>query len=419
MARFFLHESQQDYARSRSTQTRQKSSAISVRAVPLLDPFAVGRNPGSLKSIDEGHLAHFMKIGLVRRGFSPTGGAESYLKRLGRALTDTGHQAILYSTLDWPESEWPYGPLIRSGASSPLQFAKAVQNSRQPDEVLFSLDRIIQCDCYRAGDGVHKLWLERRVAHEPGWRAFFRFANHKHAELLELERALFEQGGARHVIANSHMVQKEIVTEFGYPEDKITVVYNGLPEIQFEKKPQSRLEMRLEWGLRENDVALLFAGSGWDRKGLKYAIQAVERISNRTVRLLVAGTGKKQACTSNKVRFLGPVTSMQSLFLAADTFVLPTVYDPFSNACLEALSCGMPVITTATNGFAEIIVSGLHGEVIDRADDVEALQQAIEKWIDPSRRESARQPCVEIARSYTMKRNVEQTLTVLERLRTP
>ena len=75
--------------------------------------------------------AHLMKIGLVRRGFSRTGGAESYLKRLGRALTDAGHQAKLYSTPDWPQAEWPYGPLIRSDASSPLRFAKAVQNSRQ------------------------------------------------------------------------------------------------------------------------------------------------------------------------------------------------------------------------------------------------------------------------------------------------
>src|ERR1700724_2800216 len=172
-----------------------------------------------------------MKIGLVRRGFSRTGGAESYLKRLGRALTDAGHQAKLYSTPDWPQAEWPYGPLIRSDDSSPLRFAKAVQNSRQSDEILFSLDRILRCDCYRAGDGLHKLWLERRVEHEPSWRAFFRFANHKHAEILELERTLFEQGGARHVIANSRMVQKEIIREFAYPQDKITIVYNGLPNI--------------------------------------------------------------------------------------------------------------------------------------------------------------------------------------------
>src|SRR6202051_247697 len=161
-----------------------------------------------------------MKIGLVRRGFSRTGGAESYLKRFGRALADSGHRATLYSTQAWPQAEWLYGSLVRLKPSSPLRFAQTVQECRQPDEILFSLDRILRCDCYRAGDGLHKLWLERRVEHEPSWRAFFRFANHKHAEILELERTLFEQGGARHVIANSRMVQKEIIREFAYPQDK-------------------------------------------------------------------------------------------------------------------------------------------------------------------------------------------------------
>jgi UDP-glucose:(heptosyl)LPS alpha-1,3-glucosyltransferase len=356
-----------------------------------------------------------MKIGLVRRGFSSTGGAESYLKRLGRALTDANHQAILYSTKDWPAAEWPYGPLIRFDASSPLTFAEAVQGARRPDEILFSLERIMQCECYRAGDGVHKVWLERRVAHEAPWRAFFRFANRKHAEILGLERTLFEQGGAQHVIANSRMVQREIIREFAYPEEKITVVYNGLPDLHFKKKPQNRDEMRYSLGLRETDVALLFAGSGWNRKGLNYAIQALGRISSRDVSLLVAGTGRKQAGIS-KVRFLGPMADVQSLFSATDIFVLPTVYDPFSNACLEALSHGLPVITTSTNGFAEIIKSGVHGEVIERAEDVVALQQAIEKWIDPTRRKTARERCAEIALGYTMQRNVEQTLTVLEKL---
>jgi UDP-glucose:(heptosyl)LPS alpha-1,3-glucosyltransferase len=371
----------------------------------------------AVSSIGEGRLPHCMKIGLVRRGFSQTGGAESYLKRLGCALTDAGHQAILYSTRDWPPAEWPYGPLIRSEALSPLRFAKAIQAGRRPDEILFSLDRILRCDCYRAGDGVHKVWLERRAAHEPGWRTFFRFANHKHAEILELERNLFERGGARHVIANSRMVQKEIIRAFGYPPDKITVIYNGLPDVHFKRKAHDRLEMRREWGLQKDDVAFLFAGSGWKRKGLRYAIQAIGRISNPNARLLVAGTGKQQSYRSNRVRFLGPVADMQSLFLASDTFVLPTVYDPFSNACLEALSYGLPVLTTASNGFAEVMVSGVHGEIINQADDVAALQRAIEKWIDPNRRESAREKCVEIARGYTMGRNVEQTLNVLESLK--
>jgi UDP-glucose:(heptosyl)LPS alpha-1,3-glucosyltransferase len=370
----------------------------------------------AVSSIGEGRLAHFMKIGLVRRGFSSTGGAESYLKRLGRALTDAGHQAILYSTRDWPPAEWPYGPLVRSDALSPLRFARAIEACRRSDEILFSLDRIMRCDCYRAGDGVHKLWLERRTAHEPGWRTFFRRMNHKHAEILDLERNLLERGGARQVIANSRMVQKEIIREFGYPPDKITVIYNGLPDLHFKRKAHSRLEMRRAWGLQKDHVAFLFAGSGWKRKGLTYAIQAIERISNPNVRLLVAGTGKHQAYGSPRVRFLGPVTDMPSLFLAADAFVLPTVYDPFSNACLEALSYGLPVLTTSTNGFAEVMVSGVHGEIINRADDVAALHRAIEKWIDPNLRESARERCVEVACGYTMRRNVEQTLNVLESL---
>ncbi len=94
---------------------------------------------------------------------------------------------------------------------------------------------------------------------------------------------LFEQGGAQHVIANSHMVQKEIIREFAYPADKITVVYNGLPDLHFKKKPENRDEMRRALGLKETDVVLLFAGSGWNRKGLNYAIQAFGRISNHDV----------------------------------------------------------------------------------------------------------------------------------------
>jgi UDP-glucose:(heptosyl)LPS alpha-1,3-glucosyltransferase len=212
------------------------------------------------------------------------------------------------------------------------------------------------------------------------------------------------------------MVQKEIISEFGYPSDRITVIYNGLPATHFDRSPQIRVKTRHEWDIEEEEVALLFAGSGWDRKGLRYAIRAVERVSNRNVCLFVAGTEQKPAYNSSKARFLGPVTDMQSLFAATDLFVLPTVYDPFSNACLEALSYGMPVITTASNGFAEIITSGVHGEVINRADDIAALHQAIEKWIDRDRRESAREKCAQLACSYTMERNVDQTVSVLEKL---
>ena len=297
-----------------------------------------------------------------------------------------------------------------------MRFAQMFQESFRNDEVIFSLDRVLRCDCYRAGDGVHRIWLERRARSEPGPHTWFQLLNRKHREILELERALLQYGGAKQVIANSYLVKKEIVSEFGYDEKRVAVIYNGLPEAHFKRKPGIRAELRRHWGLREPEIALLIAGSGWSRKGLRYLIQAVKRIKNSSLRLLIAGTGKKPAPPSTAIRYLGPVADMPSLYAAADLFVLPTLYDPFSNACLEALSAGTPVITTMANGFSEIIESGVHGQIIDRGDDIRALQQAIENWIEPERRTRASKPCIDLARAYSMDRNVEQTLKVLEGL---
>ncbi|MBV9490708.1 MAG: glycosyltransferase family 4 protein, partial [Verrucomicrobia bacterium] len=116
------------------------------------------------------------------------------------------------------------------------------------------------------------------------------------------------------------------------------------------------------------------------------------------------------------VRFLGPVTDMHSLYGAADVFVLPTIYDPFSNACLEAASAGLPVITTAANGFAEIMRPGVHGEVLADPRDVPALRAAIAKWLDPTLRADAREACVDLARRHSLQANVERTLALLQKL---
>ena len=355
-----------------------------------------------------------MNIVLARRGYSGTGGAENYLKRLGCALVERGHGAKLYTTEEWPEAEWPYGPLIRFKASTPWDFAQEIQRSQKPDEILFSLDRVFACACYRAGDGVHRVWLERRIAHEPAWRSRFRFLNPKHRQILELERSLFGRAGAKKVIANSKLVKNEIVREFGYSSDDITLIYNGLPPAEFEAEPRSRLEIRREWELRDDEIAVLFAGSGWERKGLKYALEAVRPTKRENIRLFVAGSGTKPANIPKNVRFLGPVADMRSVYAASDLFLLPTIYDPFSNACLEALSFGMPVITTASNGFAEIVESGVHGQIIDRPSDTGAIRKALEDWSAPARRDAAKQKCVDLASQFSMDGNVKQTLEVLE-----
>jgi UDP-glucose:(heptosyl)LPS alpha-1,3-glucosyltransferase len=355
-----------------------------------------------------------MKIGLVRRGFSRTGGAESYLKRLGRALSNAGHRLTLFATEEWPAADWPYGQLVRFKESSPLAFAKAVASARHTLEILFSLERILECDCYRAGDGVHKIWLEKRETIEPSWRKSLRFMNAKHNELLQLEQWLLGERKATRVITNSEMVKRQIISEFNYPENHISVIYNGIADTNFKMKPGSRWDHRYDWGLTDMDFGVLFAWSGWERKGLQYAIDAVTKLNNRRIKMLVAGEGKKPSFTPKSVRFLGPVEDMHSLSIAADIFVLPTLYDPFSNACLEALAAGVPVITTVHNGFSEIIERGVHGEVLDDPRDIAALTYAINRWQPLSQKPEIRDACSKRGHEYLIERNVAETLKVLE-----
>jgi glycosyltransferase involved in cell wall biosynthesis len=88
------------------------------------------------------------------------------------------------------------------------------------------------------------------------------------------------------------------------------------------------------------------------------------------------------------------------IYAAADIFILPTIYDPFSNACLEAVACGIPVITTRSNGFSEIIADGVHGSIVDSANDVAALRDAIRFWSDAARRATARSTNSECAAQF-------------------
>jgi UDP-glucose:(heptosyl)LPS alpha-1,3-glucosyltransferase len=356
-----------------------------------------------------------LSIGFVRRGYSQTGGAEAYLKRLARGVVGAGHDAQLITTHDWPQTEWPFGARRRLQSGSVLGFANGLKQVRPQIrcDVLMSLERVWNCDVYRAGDGVHRAWLARRRKFEIPLERFIRGLNRKHRDILQLEGALFANHGAGRVIVNSQMVKSEIVDLYGYPADNIALVRNGIPLEQFRFNPELREKFRDELKVKPGEIALLFAGSGWERKGLRFAIAAMALCHDRKMRLLVAGRGNQRYYKSKRIQFLGEMPDLVRIYAAADIFILPTIYDPFSNACLEALACGLPVITTHSNGFSEIIADGVHGSIVDSANNVAALRDAIRFWSDAARRAAARSTNSECAARFDISKNVEQTLAIL------
>ncbi len=354
-----------------------------------------------------------MKIGLARRGYSATGGAEAYLRRFARAAGDGGDECVLFASKEWPRKDWA-GELLRvKNGKSPLDFALALSNLRPREhcDFFFSLERVLACDCYRAGDGVHGAWLERREQLEPRWKSWLWRKSGKHHELLRLEETLFRGEAARTVIANSRMVKEEIVRHYGYPAERIGVIYNGVPAaLPPEEAEAARARLRQELGLADDAYVLLFAGSGWSRKGLRYAIDAVNHRPVGNPHLIVAGRGSRfRMPRSAHVTYLGPVPNLGPVLAAADLFVLPTLYDPFSNASLEALAAGLPVITTASNGFHELIEPGVDGDFISHPRDVAGLVGCLAKWAGRERREAGRFARREKGARFTVERNLAET----------
>jgi UDP-glucose:(heptosyl)LPS alpha-1,3-glucosyltransferase len=210
------------------------------------------------------------------------------------------------------------------------------------------------------------------------------------------------------------MVRREIEEHFAFPADRLHVIYNGVPAVP--APPNARAEVRAQLGLSETDYVLLFAGSGWERKGLRFAIEAINRTNKGT--LIVAGRGRRRGLpASHRTRCIGPVADLPRYLAAADVFLLPTLYEPFSNACLEAAAAGLPVITTTANGFAEVINLGTEGEAVADPSNIADLAAALDSWATPERRHAIRSKLQALGSRYSIDANVRKTLELIVQAR--
>jgi UDP-glucose:(heptosyl)LPS alpha-1,3-glucosyltransferase len=110
---------------------------------------------------------------------------------------------------------------------------------------------------------------------------------------------------------------------------------------------------------------------------------------------------------------VGALGDLSPCLSAADVFLLPSIYDPFSNACLEAMAAGLPVITTDANGFAEVLKPGIEGEVLPTPSDIPALVQALKDWSDPARRAAIAPRLKKAGARFDIESNLKATVSLL------
>lgn len=358
-------------------------------------------------------LRILVKLALIRRQFASVGGAELYLQRLLVALVKAGHDIHLYTECWEGAAEGVTVhevPVKVRRALRTVKFAESVARRLEGEtyDLVLSLERTVQQDVYRAGDGLHAVWLEQRKSYASWWRRPFVGMGAFHANMKALEARTFDPANTRHIIVNSEMVGREILARFPFPAERIHLVRNGVDVSRFQRG--DRDTTRTRFGFSNNDFVLLFVGSGWERKGLSFLVRLMRRwqCAEPGVKLLVVGKGHLANPPPNVI-LAGPMKNIEDAYAAADLMTFLPIYEPCANVIAESLASGLPVITSIFNGAAELIHEGVNGHVLADPSDLVALEIAIRFW---KSRPGARP--VPSSLPLDLDTNVRETLRVLE-----
>jgi UDP-glucose:(heptosyl)LPS alpha-1,3-glucosyltransferase len=336
-----------------------------------------------------------MRIALVRQRYNPYGGAERFVERAMTALAAQDVELTLLAR-SWPDASELAGavrlircdPFYIGRVWRDWSFARSVCAALEATtfDLVQSHERIACCDVYRAGDGVHRQWLANRARAAGPFERIALALNPYHLYTKAAERRLFRSPSLRAVICNSNMVKEEVRRHFGLAEDKLHVIYNGVDLAAFNPRLREewRTRKRAELGISASAMVFLFVGSGFARKGVPQLLRAMSGV--RGAHLVVAGEDRELAYMqrtagemklADRVHFAGAQKDVKPWYGMADCFVLPTLYDPFPNAALEAMACGLPLVTTLQCGAAEFVESGIEGYICRDALDVVELARCL------------------------------------------
>ncbi len=329
-----------------------------------------------------------MKVTFLRLKKSKFGGAEVYLSRLLSELEKRDFEF---------EVKHCSAPKFLSSWIKTIWFNLEVCLFKGK-KFYFSLDRITCPDIYRAGDGVHKVFIKLEN------KSLF---NPLHIVYLFIEKRMFKN--AKKIVAISNMVKRDIINAYKIDPEKIEVIYNGIPL----KEKVSFDDIKKEFNLK-NEKILLYVGSGFKRKGVKEALDIVSKLQG-DFKFFVVGKEKnlkwykdyaKSLGVENKVIFTGPRIDVDKFYSMADIFLFPTKYEPFGNVILEALNFENVVFTTDMCGGGEILPKDW---IID-----EKIVHKIQELLDNSEKlENLKKQAKEISKNYSIEKNVEKTLKVI------
>jgi len=233
------------------------------------------------------------------------------------------------------------------------------------------------------------------------------------------------------IIAVSECTKRDAVRCYGVPEEKITVIYEGVNPRFCPAGPEAVAAVRQKYGLPEHFI--LYVGTIEPRKNLSALLEAFVALQNRlatrdAAALRLVFVGKKgwlyegffrrlrELGLEDRAFFTGyvPDEDLPAIYSAADLFVFPSLYEGFGLPVLEAMACGTPVICSDTSSLPE--VAGDAALMVPPT-DVRALAEAMERMLcDAQMRTTLREKGLAWVRRFTWEKTAQQTVSVYKGL---
>jgi UDP-glucose:(heptosyl)LPS alpha-1,3-glucosyltransferase len=370
-----------------------------------------------------------MNIAIIRRKFNPFGGAEKFISRAIKSLSKDKIKVSIISE-NWNDPTKPAAEDFEfiqakthgfARKTKFINFQKSVQKilgSRKFD-LIQSHERLIGTDIYRLGDGVHAAWIHRQSTIAPWYRKIWLKLDPYHRAVIKTEKAMTEDPNLTFV-ANSSMVKEELIKWYGVPDSRIVLIENGIDTQSFNAPSTERkYQAKSNLGLHNQQPTVVFIGSGYSRKGAFELIYAMQELKNW--QLIIVGADKRinhlkkiirKQKLEKRIIVAGPQEDIRPYLDAGDIFCLPSLYDSFPNAILEALCCGLPVVTTEAVGIAEAIKANNAGDVCQR--NPVAIKNALERvW---SNKEIMSKNAISLSKKYDIKLTTELWLNLYHQL---
>jgi len=367
-----------------------------------------------------------LKVGIITPYFDRRGGAEHRTAALVAGLKGLGHEVHLLASR-W-HSDLISGLHCHRVSLLPLSAAIKLRSftwfarrtaKRLHLDITHSQGRTWGEEVATLSGGCHRAYLESLVEEAADARAVL-WHDPFHKAVLEIESRQYQ--ACRRIIVLSQWSREGLLRYFPEVASKVVVVHNGVDCDHFNPhhRERWRTSTRAELKLAEEQTCFLFLGTGFARKGLAEAITAIAQGSTGETVITVIGAGDKapyqrlstQLGIGERVRFLGSVGDPRPYLAAADALLIPSYFEPFGNAFLEAMASGLPVVLTRTCGASEIITHGQEGFLADTAYDQQALAEAVHALLDPELRQRMGTAARAAAEAHPWSRSVEATVAV-------